>query len=193
MKVMPVGLGKFNRAVEARGSSSSGKLLRKNAKKSKPGRVSTRREKRGPKYCGSIQKKSQRLYKLSKENRISYRDLAGLSCIDRVRVGVELKYLPKREGALCPYKCGTRLELSDRDSFQRSQRTLRIGNVSIKTKKACRYVCKDWTCKGMPFLMVQLVLHWVVEAETQLERVFFLRGLQRELGQLIIRACRTAR
>ena len=150
MKALGKRAGSFNRHVEAGASASSGKLVRGESKKSRQGRIFTK-EKQGPKYTGKVMKKTKQLDRLAQVDRVSYRDLASLSSLDRIRVGVAFKYLPKLEGTRCPYKCGTKLKLSDRSSFQRAdpKSTKKIGSVSIKRSTTCRYVCEDRTCEGM--------------------------------------------
>ena len=103
----------------------------------------------------------RRLDRTAQDQRLAYRDLAGLSCIDRIRVAVELEYLPRMEGTFCPHKCGTKLALSDRTSFQQfeqmsTKRVLKVGKLKIKRKLhiVCRYVCNSRECEvnkhGLP-------------------------------------------
>ena len=140
------GRTQFNKAIKSRSSASTGKLAPAGSKgrKSRP----KKKEAPGPLYSGkrSGTGSTSSLARGAKSLRLSYRNLAGMSCADRVRAGVKLGYLKKLEGKRCPEKCGAKLTLS----VSRNQRwtTKKVGNFSLPSFPPCRYYCSAWDCEG---------------------------------------------
>jgi hypothetical protein len=94
----------FKHRVASSASASSGKILTK--KKGSVIKATKGSENSGPRYSGvnAGRPRALNLAHQSTKARPSFRDLAGISCIDRVRVGVKLGYLEKKE--LCSQSCG---------------------------------------------------------------------------------------
>ena len=137
----------MNDRVESRACASTGKMLEPNTKKKGPSRGFKRKEKPGPKYSGvNSGRRTERLARKRKSERISFRTLAGLSPCDRVRVGAELGFLDKLEGTKCPNKCGSVLKLLE--APRQTGQHLELGSLELDMTTLCRYYCSKDKCSG---------------------------------------------
>ena len=135
--------GKAIDAVERCGCASTGKLLKDGAKRYRG--TPMRKEAPGPAYSGvNSGSYTVRLSRKRKCDRIPYRVLAGLTPCDRIRVGVKLGYLQKREGTKCPFKCGKTLKLLE--TPRQTGVTMDVDGLKLMVHTLGRYYCPTDGC-----------------------------------------------
>ena len=118
----------------------------------------------GPRYSGKNAGKGETtlLACKAKGERIDFRGLCGIDAVNRVRIGVELGYLPRMEGKKCPHECGTKLSLQATGRVRSPGITVSVGNVEAPVGIAqCQFIpvlsgwksqknCVRWHCCCYP-------------------------------------------
>ena len=119
----------FKKHVKISACASSGKMLGAGAK-AKLGKARAK-ELPGPPYSGKNAGKGETapLACKAKGERIDFRGLCGIDVVNRVRIGVELGYLPRMEGKKCPHECGTKLSLQASAGGRSPGIAASVGNV----------------------------------------------------------------